>query len=134
MRYGNVNAKLPPLSSARLSHRLPSCVLGLPFNVLWVESETSLVEPGAAYIFNGPIRTVTVMVCGASTTLAAPFTVTLPVYVPAASAEVFSANWIGTHVALALVVVQVRGDPTDVAIHETDDTGLLNESEPSPAL
>ena len=57
------------------------------------------------------MRTVTVMVCGASATLAAQFTVTLPVYVPAASADVFSANWIGMHVALAVVVVQAREAP-----------------------
>jgi hypothetical protein len=36
--------------------------------------------------------------------------------------------------ALAIVVVQARGDPTDVVIHETDDVGLLSESVPSPAL
>jgi hypothetical protein len=53
------------------------------------------------------------MVWGASTTLEAPFTVTLPVYVPAASVDVFSANWSGMHVALTVVgiVVQARGDP-----------------------
>jgi hypothetical protein len=56
------------------------------------------------------------------------------VYTPAASVDVFSTNWIGRHVALALVVVQARDGPMDVAIHETDDAGLLSESEPSPAL
>jgi hypothetical protein len=66
--------------------------------------------------------------------LAAPFTVTLAVYVPAASDDVFSVNWRGVHMALAVVVVQARGDPTDVVIHETDDVGLLSESVPSPAL
>ncbi len=111
MLYGNVNRKLPEPSCARLSQRLPSCVLALPFSGLWVENETSLDDPGATYIVNAPMRTVTVMVWGASTTLAAPFTVTLAVYVPAASVDVFSVNWRGMHVALAVVVVQAREGP-----------------------
>jgi len=54
--------------------------------------------------------------------------------VPAAKVDVFSANWRGMHVELAVVVVQAREGAKDVAIHETDDAGLLSESEPSPAL
>ena len=109
--YGNVNLKLPEPSCAKLSQRPPSCVLGLAFSGLWVENETPLDDPGATNTVNAPMRTVTVMVWGASTTLAAPFTVTMAVYVPAASVDVFSTNWIGMHVALAVVVVQAREGP-----------------------
>jgi len=72
------------------------------------------------------------MVCGESTAFGS-FTVTIPVALPAGSDCVFNTKFSGKQVLLSVVVVQLRDDPTEAPIHETDDE-TLKFSEPLPML
>jgi hypothetical protein len=79
-----------------------------------------------------PTRTVTVIVCGASTAFAS-LTVTIPVYTPALNPEVFRVNCSGRQLATELVLAQARAAPTAVVIQETEDD-RVSDNEPSLAL
>src|ERR1035437_9911270 len=75
------------------------------------------------------------MVWGASTALGS-LTVTMPVAVPAGSAEVFKANWSGVQRPLRpLCDEQARCAPAgEGTIQGTDEEGVLRLSVPSAAL
>src|SRR5690242_7510930 len=110
----------------------PSCVVARAVMKLDVATGMSRDEPGAAYVSTGPMRTITGMVCGASTAFGS-VTVTMPLETPCGRPVVLIVNWMVWQVLAAVVVVQFREAPS-VAITQGTEEVREGARAPSPAL